>query len=277
MKPSRSFATETLLVLTLSFSLLLAAGCADNRTPFEVFLDCNNQIKSAADDEELLSCFTEEKRAEILAEHKNHTPDIWREQFRNQRPHEPNLFREIFSEDGEFVNILMYSGVGVYLATHTAKMERENGQWKIAEENTLGNGVGFNDRLDMPAAVSMNFTGAIEWQGSALTVSAPVLPACNLQIRHVFNYAVLQLEADCRKLRTPGEYSAEEIIKPDAESPIYVQAPDGGRLDTVKNGSFIIEALKSGRFTAAYELNTDGLDGPYVVSGRFENIPVPFE
>ena len=171
----------------------------------------------------------------------------------------------------------MYSGVGVYLATHTAKMERENGQWKIAEENTLGNSVGFNDRLDMPAAVSMNFFGAIEWQGSALTVSAPVLPACNLQIRHVFNYAVLQLKADCRKLRSPGEYTAKQIINPDAKNPIYVQAPGGGRLDTVKSGLFTVESLNHGRFTAAYEFNIDGLDGAYVVSGRFENIPVPVE
>lgn len=277
MKSSRTFTIVPLLVFILSFSFLLATGCADNRTPYEVFLACNDQIKSAMNDEELLSCFTEEKRAEIFAEHENHTPDIWREQFRNQRPHEPKLFREVFSNNGETVNVLMYSGVGVYLATHTAKMQRESGQWKIVEENTLGNNVGFNDRLDMPAAVSMNFTGAIEWQGSALTVSAPVLPSCHLQIRHVFNYAILQIEADCRKLRTPGNYTAEEIISPDAENPIYVQAPDGGRLDTVKSGSFTVEALNDGRFTAGYELNIDGIDGPYVVSGRFENIPVPLE
>ncbi|WP_425409826.1 hypothetical protein [Hyphococcus sp.] len=253
------------------------AGCAA-QSPYKAYLACNEQIKTAKNDREMFACFTKEKRETILAEHAGDTPDIWREQFRNWRPANVKLFREMIADDGDNADLYMYSGVNVYLARHTAKMEKVRNVWKITDENTLGMSPGFNDDLRAPAAVELSFTGAIEWESKdALTVGAPRRPRCHLQIRHIYDYTIVQMQADCDKLQSPGDYSAADIQHPQAQRPILIQAPEGGGLDEVTSGTFTVESISGGRFTASFAFSADGVKGPYTVRGRFENIPITGE
>lgn len=266
----------TKLAVTISVLALAAPGCADSRTPYEAYLDCDRAIAEAATTRGALACYTDYDLGVLRAEAKAN--NRWLTEFQFARPVVKRLHEEQLQDvaDESILLIAGHTKFGQPVAI-TVLMHRDGGRWKIAKEEFRAKGPAQDDAH--PLEVSLQPIDGPDWYPGELAGSVRQRPGgtCQLSIAHIFNYPAIRITTDCGRLATPGTYALKELVPNGAQAtssiPVAFYDDNHTWFDRVESGQLTVSEASNGTISGVFTFDTANQSDRLAVAGSFTNLP----
>lgn len=269
-----------LLLQTLAITLLAVtnSACSDNRSAFEVFVECNDGIVNAEKLSKAMSCYTSDQQ-DLLRAYAD-DDDQWFRWFQASRQDIVRLHEEqsLGSPDSLALLVVGRSRNGIPTKIEV-QMDRERGRWRIANDGGIQPATSEAQAGDAPPPIiSMQPDNGAPWYPGELRAWFRERPegSCQLRLAHVFQFPSVMITADCTMLTTPGSYTLRELAGPSGEitasTPVEFYDHRQIWFGQILDGLLTISVSDNGSISGDFRFDAAGNSDQLTVIGTFSNI-----